>query len=73
MLIATGAAMVLLTIVWKPALLRFAWNASGSVVGSAERPTMMSGRASARRRSATRLHACLSLRARFRIEGAGGP
>jgi len=33
MLIATGAAVVLLTIVWKPALLRFAWNASGSVVG----------------------------------------
>jgi hypothetical protein len=30
-------------------------------------------RASARRRSATRLHASFSLRARFRIEGAGGP
>jgi hypothetical protein len=30
-------------------------------------------RPSARRRSATRLHASLSLRARFRIEGAGGP
>jgi hypothetical protein len=34
---------------------------------------MMSGRANARRRRATRLHASLSLRASFRIEGAGGP
>ena len=41
--------------------------------GFCQTATMMSGRASARRRSATHLQVSLSLRARFRIEGAGGP
>jgi hypothetical protein len=72
MLIATGATMVLLAIIEAHAT-TFHLERIGSVVGSAKRPTMMSGRASARRRSATRLHASLSLRARFGNEAAGGP
>jgi hypothetical protein len=52
--------------------LRFASNASGSMVGSAKRPTVISGRANARRRERDPFTGVPSLRARFRIEGAGG-